>query len=67
MDVNPRELLSEVILSIKGITQQKRCTEEVNNKIYEDKYLIIMKNLLELVYIDEIYFVKNFFIIIKKK
>ena len=42
-DVNPRELVSEVTLRIKGITQQNRCIEEVNTKKYEDIYLNIKK------------------------
>ena len=42
-DVNPIELLSEVMLKKKGITQQNKCIDEVNSKKYEDIYLIIKK------------------------
>ena len=42
-DVNPRELLSEVKLKKKGIPQQNKCAEHVNNIKYEDINFIIKK------------------------
>ena len=42
-DVNPRELVSEVKLKTKGMPQQNKCAEQVNNRKYEDIYLIIKK------------------------
>ena len=42
-DVNPKELLSEVKLKKKGIPQQNKCAEHVNNIKYEDINFIIKK------------------------
>ncbi len=52
-DVNPRELVSDVILRIKGIPQQNKCAEQVSNKKYEDIYFIIDKSRWNYLYISK--------------